>query len=143
MQVAHGPLKCGKPCRKCDYLRLGLCTGCHSSRRNLCLVYQCIVGKVKIVGLTLRCRACQLASACVKSGRFVPPKGGCISQAKPDAGVLRAREGGEPAREEPSELANYPEGLKVRCVFRRNKDNLRIRIPSEQLKQYLGGNHVE
>ncbi|MBO3809245.1 MAG: hypothetical protein FGF50_06585 [Candidatus Brockarchaeota archaeon] len=29
---------------------------------------------MKIVGLTLRCRACQLASACVKSGRFVPPR---------------------------------------------------------------------
>ncbi|MEM3389366.1 MAG: hypothetical protein QW491_08135 [Thermoproteota archaeon] len=76
MQITHGPLKCGKSCRKCDYLKLGLCGGCSPSRRNLCLVYQCIVGRVRIMGITLRCSTCPLAPACVKSGRFTPPEVG-------------------------------------------------------------------
>ncbi|MEM3390380.1 MAG: hypothetical protein QW491_13380 [Thermoproteota archaeon] len=74
MQIAHGPLRCGKSCRKCDYFKLGLCGGCSPPRRNLCLVYQCIVGRARIVGITLRCSTCLLAPACVKSGRFVPPE---------------------------------------------------------------------
>ncbi|MBO3809243.1 MAG: hypothetical protein FGF50_06575, partial [Candidatus Brockarchaeota archaeon] len=61
-----------------------------------------------------------------------PPEG------PPEVVAAGGEEGEEPAREEPSELVNYPEGLKVKCVLRRHKDNLRIRIPSEQLKQYLG-----
>ncbi|MEM2051014.1 MAG: hypothetical protein QXZ66_01950 [Thermoproteota archaeon] len=74
MYIAHGPLKCGKSCRKCDYLKLGLCAGCNPSRRNLCLVYQCVVGKARIMGITLRCSTCLLTTACVKSGRFSPPE---------------------------------------------------------------------
>ncbi|MBO3800665.1 MAG: hypothetical protein FGF52_06425 [Candidatus Brockarchaeota archaeon] len=73
MYIAHGPLRCGKSCSKCDYLKLRLCAGCRLPRRNLCLVYQCIIGKTRIMGITLRCNTCPLASACVKSSRFTPP----------------------------------------------------------------------
>ncbi|MBO3832181.1 MAG: hypothetical protein FGF51_02175 [Candidatus Brockarchaeota archaeon] len=74
MRVTHDTLRCGKSCHKCDYLKLGLCGGCSSLKRALCLVYECIVEKVKIIGITLKCSTCLLASACVKSGRFSPPE---------------------------------------------------------------------
>ncbi|MEM2940160.1 MAG: hypothetical protein QW304_01195 [Thermoproteota archaeon] len=74
MHVAHGPLRCGKSCRKCNYFKLGLCTGCRLPRRNLCLVYQCVTGGVRIAEITLRCETCLLATACIRSGRFFPPK---------------------------------------------------------------------
>jgi len=73
MHVAHGPLRCGKSCRKCDYLKLGLCAGCRVPKRNLCLVYQCVARGMRITGLTLRCETCPLNTACIKSGRFSPP----------------------------------------------------------------------
>ncbi len=74
MYIAYGPPRCGKSCRKCDYLKLGLCAGCHLSKRKMCLVYQCIAGKMRIMGITLKCSTCPLAPACVKSGRFTPPE---------------------------------------------------------------------
>ncbi len=88
MHVTHGPLRCRKSCHKCDYLKLGLYGGCSLPRRNLCLVYKCVVERIRIMGVTLRCRTCPLAPACVKSGRFTPSRGGCVPQAEPDAGVM-------------------------------------------------------
>ncbi|MBO3842123.1 MAG: hypothetical protein FGF48_06880 [Candidatus Brockarchaeota archaeon] len=40
------------------------------------MAYQCIAGKVRIMGITLGCRTCPLAPACLKSGRFTPPEAG-------------------------------------------------------------------
>lgn len=74
MHIAQGSLRCGKSCRKCDYLKLGLCTGCRLPKRNLCLVYQCVIERVRVMGITIKCGTCLLAPACVKSSRFSPPK---------------------------------------------------------------------
>lgn len=43
-------------------------------QENLCLVYQCIAGKMRIMEMTLKCSTCPLTPACLKSGRFTPPE---------------------------------------------------------------------
>ncbi|MEM2876437.1 MAG: hypothetical protein QXL67_05755, partial [Candidatus Bathyarchaeia archaeon] len=42
------------------------------------------------------------------------------------------------AWEELNRIINYPDGIRLRCVLTQHKENLRIRIPREQIKQYLG-----